>query len=73
MSKTEVKKTNVKNEPTKTVKKFTKDELVKKFKELGYNMLNIEETAQKCFENPNKEYKDLKVLSHKALGMVKRQ
>jgi hypothetical protein len=49
-------------------KKYSQDELEKYFKNLNYNMLDCKLTAKKCYENPNEEHKQLKVLSHKALS-----
>jgi hypothetical protein len=47
------------------------EDLKKKFAGLGYNMLDVDMAAESAAKDPSKTYKDLKVLSHKALGTGK--
>ena len=47
---------------------FTEDSLTTEFQRLKYNMLDCRLTARMSLANPNKEYSDLKKLSHQALA-----
>ena len=46
---------------------YTEATLTAEFERLHYNMLDCGLTARKSLANPNKEYSDLKKLSHQAL------
>jgi len=60
--------TGPKKPKTEAKKQYTEITLARKFRKLGYNMLDPDLTAKKAIANPKAECAEIKALCHKALA-----